>query len=119
MYHVSDNPELASIVWRCLAGARVPAHQWARYSHYLTTTVVTIELGFRKIWANEVDVVTTKTWVEGADFWFKYPGMRTWWKAGQIGYSDRFRAYIDQRLDFVEVDGRDAEAIVALLHNNG
>tara|TARA_B110000967_G_scaffold35531_1_gene34583 strand:- start:153 stop:398 length:246 start_codon:yes stop_codon:yes gene_type:complete len=81
--------------------------------------VVTIELGFRKIWANEVDVVTTKTWVEGADFRFKYPGMRTWWKAGQIGYSDRFRAYIDQRLDFVEVDGRDAEAIVALLHNNG
>jgi hypothetical protein len=27
--------------------------------------MVTIELGFRKIWANEVDAVTTKTWVEG------------------------------------------------------
>ena len=65
MYHVSDNPELASIVCRCLAGARVPAHQWAQYSLYLTTTMVTIELGFRKIWANEVDAVTTKTWVEG------------------------------------------------------
>ena len=115
MYQVTDNPELASIVWRCLAGSRVPAHQWARYSLYLTTTMVTFEMGFRKIWADEVDPVTAKTWVEGADFWFKYPGMRTWWKAGQIGYSDMFRAYIDQRLEFIEVDGRDAEQIVASL----
>jgi len=115
MYQVTDNPELASIVWRCLAGSRVPAHEWARYSLYLSTTMVTIEMGFRKIWANEVDEVTAKTWVEGADFWFKYPGMRTWWKAGQIGYSDRFCAYIDQRLNIVEADGSDAEQIVASL----
>jgi len=115
MYQVTDNPELASIVWRCLAGSRVPAHEWARYSLYLSTTMVTIEMGFRKIWANEVDDVTAKTWVEGADFWFKYPGMRTWWKAGQIGYSDRFCTYIDQRLNIVEADGSDAEQIVASL----
>jgi hypothetical protein len=65
MYQVTDNPGLASIVWRCLAGARVPAHEWARYSLYLSTTMVTIEMGFRKIWANEVDDITAKTWVEG------------------------------------------------------
>tara|TARA_R110002073_G_scaffold110354_1_gene246488 strand:- start:647 stop:1159 length:513 start_codon:yes stop_codon:yes gene_type:complete len=115
MYQVTENPELAMIVWRCLSGARVPAYQWARYSLYLSTTMVTIEMGFKKIWANEVDAVTAKTWKEGADFWFKYPGMRTWWKAGQIGYSDMFCAYIDERLKVVEVDGRDAEQIVASL----
>ena len=115
MYQVTDNPELASIVWRCLSGARVPAHQWARYSLYLTTTMVTIEMGFRKIWANEVDSVTAQTWEEGADFWFKYPGMRTWWKAGQIGYSDMFCAYVDERLKVVEVDASDAEQIVSSL----
>jgi hypothetical protein len=27
--------------------------------------MVTIEMGFRKIWANEVDDITAKTWVEG------------------------------------------------------
>lgn len=115
MYQVTDNPELASIVWRCFSGTRVPAHEWARYSLYLQTTMVTIEMGFRKIWANEVDPVTAKTWIEGADFWFKYPGVRTWWKAGPIGFSDKFSAYIDQRLELIEVDGSDAEKIVASL----
>ena len=115
MYQVTDNHELAAIVWRCLAGSRVPAYEWARYSLYLTTTMVTIEMGFRKIWANEVDDVTAKTWVEGADFWFKYPGMRAWWRAGQIGYSDEFSDYIDQRFKLIKVDGRDAEQIVASL----
>jgi hypothetical protein len=115
MYQVTDNPELASIVWRYLSGSRVPAHHWARYSLYVTTTMVTIEMEFRKIWANQVDSVTAKTWEEGADFWFKYPGMRTWWKAGQIGYSDQFSAYIDQRLKLIEVDGSDADQIVASL----
>ena len=115
MYQVTDNPELASIVWRCLAGSRVPAYEWARYSLYLTTTMVTIEMGFKKIWDNEVDPVTTKTWVEGADFWFKFPGMRTWWKAGQIGFSDQFSDYIDQRFKLIEVNGSDAEQIVASL----
>ena len=115
MYQVTDNHELAAIVWRCLAGSRVPAYEWARYSLYLTTTMVTIEMGFRKIWADEVDDITAKTWVEGADFWFKYPGMRTWWRAGQIGYSDQFSAYIEQRFKLIEVNGSDAEAVVASL----
>lgn len=53
MYQVTDNPELASIVWRYLSGSRVPAHHWTRYSLYLTTTMVTIEMEFRKIWANQ------------------------------------------------------------------
>ncbi len=111
MYQVTDNPDLALIVWRCLAGSRVAPHEWARYSLYLSTTMITIEMGFRKIWAKEVDEVTAKTWREGADFWFKFPGMRTWWRAGQIGFSDQFRAYIEERFNEIELDGSEAKQI--------
>ena len=117
MYVLMDNPELTSIVWRCLSGQRVSAHEWSRFSVYLYTTMVTIELGFKKIWANEVDPITSETWVEGADWWLRYPGMRTWWKAGQVGLSTRFKDYIDQQLDIIELDGRDADKIVDSLAN--
>ncbi|MBT72630.1 MAG: hypothetical protein CMQ15_11435 [Gammaproteobacteria bacterium] len=60
MYVLMDNPELTSIVWRCLSAQRVPAHEWSRFSVYLYTTMVTIELGFKKIWANEVDSITAE-----------------------------------------------------------
>ncbi|HJN97232.1 MAG TPA: hypothetical protein QGF41_16210 [Gammaproteobacteria bacterium] len=60
MYVLMDNPELTSIVWRCWSAQRVPAHEWSRFSVYLYTTMVTIELGFKKIWANEVDSITAE-----------------------------------------------------------
>jgi hypothetical protein len=41
--------------------------------------------------------------------------MRTWWKTGQIGFSNRFKDYLDQRLNIIEVDGSDADKIVASL----
>jgi len=115
MYVLMDNPELTAIVWRCLSAHRVHAHEWSRFSVYLYTTMVTIELGFKKIWANEVDPITAEAWVEGSDWWLKYPGMRAWWKTGQIGFSIRFKDYLDQRLNIIEVDGRDADKIVASL----
>ena len=95
MYVLMNNPELTSIVWRCLSGQRVQEHEWSRFRVYLYTTMVTIELGFKKIWADEVDPITSETWIEGADWWLKYPGMRTWWKNGQLGFSNRFKIYID------------------------
>ena len=39
--------------------------------------------------------------------------MRTWWDAGQVGFSSRFKNYIDQRLDNIEVDGSDADRVIA------
>jgi hypothetical protein len=110
-----ENPELSAIVWRCLSGQRVPAHEWSRFSVYLYTNMVNIELGFKKIWANEVDPVTAETWREGADWWLKYPGMRFWWKTIPVGLSHRFRDYIDQRLEAIEVDGRECDKVVASL----
>ena len=110
-----DNPELTSIVWRCLSGQRIPTHEWSRFSIYLYTTMITIELGFKKIWADEVDPMTAETWVEGSDWWLKFPGMRTWWKAEPIGFSNRFKGYIDQRLDIIQLDGSDADKVVASL----
>ena len=112
MYVLMDNPELSSIVWRCLSGQQVQAYERSRFIVYMHTTIVTIELGFKKIWANEVDPITSETWVEGADWWLKYPGMRTWWKAGQVGLSSKFRDYIDQRLYNIEIDSSDADKIV-------
>lgn len=119
LYVLMDNPELSFIIWRCLAGRRVSAHEWSRFSVYLNTTIVTLELGFKKIWAEEVDPITAKAWVEGSDWWLKYPGMRTWWSLSQVGLSSRFVDYIGQRLNDVEEDGSDAEKIVASLDKVG
>lgn len=115
MQVLMDKPELSSIIWRCLSGERVQAHEWSRFSAYAYTAMVTIELGFKKIWANEVDPITSEAWAEGADWWLKYPGMRIWWKTGQVGFASRFKDYINQRLYKIDMDSSDADKVVASL----
>lgn len=111
---LAADTDLGKIVWKGFAGTpRLPAHEWARFSVYLYTVLLEYERMWLKFNAGTLDQAVVDAWDHGFSFWFKHPGVRSWWKSNHPGLIPGFTAYVDAAMARVAVDPRDSAAVAA------
>jgi len=111
---LAQDGELASIVWRGLAGTpRLPAHEWARFTMYVYSLILEYERTWLKFNAGALDEDMLREWEHAFTWWFKHPGMQSWWRGRHPGLTLPFTAYIDTMLARIHVEPRDSAMVAA------
>jgi hypothetical protein len=113
---LSDDSEMTAILWRGFAKqAPLPKVEFARFTMFLYVFFLEFERAYMKFDAGMLDRETWASWEDGFRWWLRQPGVRSWWKMDHPGYSPRFTAYVNRRLEQVAVDPLEASAVVAAM----
>lgn len=93
---IARDAELSYIIAQGLASSKkLTPNEYFRFTSYLFTVFVGLELGFDKWNRNRVNKEMWKAWEEVIHWWLKFPSVQYWWRSNVInGYTATFNKYV-------------------------
>jgi hypothetical protein len=98
---IAKDEEMSLIVARGLASRnKLTSNQYFRFTSYLFTVFVGLEIGFMKWKRKEVNHEMWRAWEEVIEWWLSFPSVQRWWKGNVMnGFTHAFNQYVQHTID--------------------